>query len=190
MDAQAESAARPKPCPRCQVALQSIALGSVKLRQCPKCEGFWVDVETFNEICRDRERQAAVLGGASPPPARLDLTLDPVRYLHCPECHTLMNRVNFSGHSGVVIDACRGHGTWFDRNELQQIVEFIRAGGLDLARKRDLEQLARVQANRPPTHVIESPAPGDNWSLGQDKEWDFLHVLDVIGSALVRLFSN
>ena len=57
----------------------------------------------------------------------------------CPECGKLMNRKNFSGCSGVVLDWCREHGSWFDRNELQQIVAFIRNGGLHKA--RELEQL-------------------------------------------------
>ena len=41
--------------------------------------------------------------------------------------------------SGVVLDWYRDHGSWFDRNELQQVVAFIRSGGLHKA--RELEQL-------------------------------------------------
>jgi Zn-finger nucleic acid-binding protein len=48
-----------------------------------------------------------------------------------------MNRINFARCSGVVVDVCRGHGTWFDRDELSRIVEFIRGGGLDAARSRE-----------------------------------------------------
>jgi Zn-finger nucleic acid-binding protein len=121
----------------------------------------WVSVETFNEICADRDKQAAVLGGASPPPAPLDPTVAEVRYLPCPECHTLMNRVNFAGHSGVIIDVCRGHGTWFDRDELQHIVEFIRAGGLEESRARELERLEAARVRRTPTLGIEGSAFGD-----------------------------
>ena len=43
--------------------------------------------------------------------------------------------------SGVVVDVCKGHGTWFDRDELQQIIEFIRGGGLDVARAREKQDL-------------------------------------------------
>jgi Zn-finger nucleic acid-binding protein len=52
-----------------------------------------------------------------------------------------MNRVNFAHHSNVVVDVCKGHGTWFDRDELRRIVEFIRAGGLDSARAREVAEL-------------------------------------------------
>jgi Zn-finger nucleic acid-binding protein len=48
-----------------------------------------------------------------------------------------MNRINFARCSGVIVDICKGHGSWFDRDELTRIVEFIRAGGLDAARDRE-----------------------------------------------------
>lgn len=48
-----------------------------------------------------------------------------------------MNRINFARCSGVVVDICKGHGTWFDREELSRIVEFIRGGGVDAARARE-----------------------------------------------------
>lgn len=48
-----------------------------------------------------------------------------------------MNRINFARCSGVIVDICKGHGSWFDRDELTRIVEFIRAGGLDAARARE-----------------------------------------------------
>jgi hypothetical protein len=56
-----------------------------------------------------------------------------------------MHRVNFAHCSGVVIDVCREHGTWFDVNELHRIVQFIRAGGLDRSRER---QKAALEAER------------------------------------------
>jgi hypothetical protein len=54
-----------------------------------------------------------------------------------------MNRVNFARCSGVIVDVCRLHGTWFDRDELRHIVEFIRGGGLDKARVIEIEELKR-----------------------------------------------
>ncbi len=35
-------------------------------------------------------------------------------YRPCPVCTRLMNRVNFGRRSGVLIDRCRAHGSWFD----------------------------------------------------------------------------
>ncbi len=48
-----------------------------------------------------------------------------------------MNRSNFSKNSGVIVDICRQHGVWFDAEELPKIIEFIRQGGLDHARKKE-----------------------------------------------------
>ena len=53
------------------------------------------------------------------------------------------NRINFAKCSGVIVDVCKGHGTWFDRDELTRIVEFIRGGGLDAARAKERPLLAR-----------------------------------------------
>jgi Zn-finger nucleic acid-binding protein len=48
-----------------------------------------------------------------------------------------MNRINFAHCSGVIVDVCKGHGTWFDRDELSKIVQFIRSGGLEMARQKE-----------------------------------------------------
>jgi hypothetical protein len=57
----------------------------------------------------------------------------------------MMNRHNFGRASGVVLDVCRPHGTFFDRAELHGVVRFIRGGGLERARERQLERLAEEE---------------------------------------------
>jgi len=59
----------------------------------------------------------------------------------CPQCGQLMNRINFARCSGVVVDICKGHGTWFDRDELSAIVQFIRGGGLEVSRQKDKAEI-------------------------------------------------
>jgi Zn-finger nucleic acid-binding protein len=132
-------------CPRCRVALESVAVGSARLKECPRCDGLWVDVAAFERIVNEREEQAAVLGAPSPLPKHAAGGHDRVRYVPCPECGQLMNRVNFARCSGVVVDVCKGHGTWFDRDELRQIVEFIQGGGLSVSREREKQE---VEAER------------------------------------------
>ncbi len=39
------------------------------------------------------------------------------------------------------MDVCKGHGTWFDREELTRIVEFIREGGLEASRRKEKSQI-------------------------------------------------
>jgi Zn-finger nucleic acid-binding protein len=130
-------------CPHCRVEMESVAVGTASLRECPRCEGLWVDVESFEQIIAEREEQSSVLGAAAVLPERTGSSHEPdkVRYVPCPECDQLMNRVNFARCSGVVVDVCKGHGTWFDRDELRRIVEFIRGGGLEASRAREKLEL-------------------------------------------------
>ena len=184
----AATAAVPRSCPTCRIDLQAVALGASEIHECPQCSGLWVDVETLQKICADREQQAAVLGGATPDPlATPSMTiLEAVRYRPCPICQTLMNRVNFSERSGVIIDVCRGHGTWFDREELRRVVEFIRAGGLDASRARDLQRWETEKRRKTTAPVtIEAPLGGD-----MTRDPDLGDIIYLIGRAFVDLLKK
>lgn len=52
-----------------------------------------------------------------------------------------MNRINFARCSGVIVDVCKGHGTWFDSDELSGIVQFIRGGGFELSRQKEKREI-------------------------------------------------
>ena len=39
------------------------------------------------------------------------------------------------------MDICKGHGIWFDRDELSRIVEFVRGGGLEISRAKEKLQI-------------------------------------------------
>jgi Zn-finger nucleic acid-binding protein len=142
-------------CPRCKVNLEAVVIGASHVRECAQCEGIWMDTETLRQICFDKEKQAAVLGMPTHFPTNEGLQLEKqIRYLPCPVCRDLMNRVNFANFSNVIVDVCAQHGTWFDRDELRRIVDFIRSGGLDRARereKRDFEEDRRLASA---THLL------------------------------------
>jgi Zn-finger nucleic acid-binding protein len=120
--------------------MKAVTVGRSALQECPGCAGLWVDPETLREICTETERQAAVLGLAQPATEAPDHSV-PIRYVPCPVCHKLMNRVNFARSSNVIVDVCKAHGNWFDKDELRRAVEFIRAGGLERARSRELAEI-------------------------------------------------
>jgi Zn-finger nucleic acid-binding protein len=128
------------PCPVCRIATTPLRLKQTSLHECPRCQGTWLDSESFRRICAEQERQADILG--APAHSRPPVVIPPrnFRYRGCPICQRLMNRYNFANASGVVIDSCAAHGVWFDRDELRQIVEFIRAGGVELAAQRERER--------------------------------------------------
>jgi Zn-finger nucleic acid-binding protein len=131
-------------CPRCRSDMSSISLGGTAIRECEKCEGLWVGFAAFEKICADREQHPAMLGNAFPVRAAKSLSgaeLPKAVYVPCPQCGQLMNRINFAHCSGVIVDVCRGHGTWFDREELREIIEFIRGGGLDRSREKEKREI-------------------------------------------------
>lgn len=133
-------------CPRCKILLRSVTVGNSTLRECAKCEGLWVNKSLFEHICTDREQQSVILGMAFSIPQEEVGTADlKVRYYPCPICKSLMNRVNFARCSAVIVDVCREHGTWFDKDELRRIVEFIRSGGFDKERTYEIEEIKRQQ---------------------------------------------
>lgn len=133
-------AEKPLDCPRCAAPMSTVQVGAARVRECPRCSGLWLRADAFERVAADAEQQAAVLRFQSSAPA-VAAGEERVRYLPCPECGTVMNRTNFQRISGVILDQCRSHGAWFDRDELRRIVEFIRGGGLDLARRRERERL-------------------------------------------------
>jgi len=128
-------------CPRCRSEMSFLKIGSTALRECEQCLGLWLDVTSFEKLCADREQQSVVLGSASPAPTHAVHETSKVHYVPCPECSQLMNRINFARCSGVIVDICKGHGTWFDRDELSRIVEFIHGGGLEASREREKAEL-------------------------------------------------
>ncbi|HEU4564567.1 MAG TPA: zf-TFIIB domain-containing protein [Gemmatimonadaceae bacterium] len=141
-------------CPRCRAPMSSVRVGEVALSECGRCEGIWLDPRSFERLCSDREAQALLPGASreAEAPARADV----VRYLPCPCCGGMMNRVNFARSSGVVLDVCREHGTFFDRDELHRTLRFIREGGLDRARAREREALREERRRLELLHDIRS----------------------------------
>jgi Zn-finger nucleic acid-binding protein/RNA polymerase subunit RPABC4/transcription elongation factor Spt4 len=133
--------AKDRECPRCQTEMSSVTIGSTSVLECERCLGLWLDVSSFKKICADREQQSAVLGVASPAPSHAVRETSKVKYVPCPQCSQLMNRINFARCSGVIVDFCKGHGTWFDRDELSHIVEFIRDGGLEASRAKEKAEI-------------------------------------------------
>lgn len=134
--------AKDRKCPRCKSAMVLVTLGLTTVLECEQCLGLWLDVPSFEKICADREQQSAVLGAASHAPTSATRRTSKVSYVPCPECALLMNRVNFARCSGVIVDICKQHGTWFDRDELSRIVEFIQEGGLNASRTKEKMEIA------------------------------------------------
>ena len=100
-------------------------------------------------LLRDLLQQREVYGVAAPRRVQRSNPMSQrVRYIRCPSCGELMNRKNFGGTSGVVVDVCHLHGTWFDAGELPVVMAFVESGGLARARRLDEERRAREKNER------------------------------------------
>ncbi len=134
-------------CPRCQGELKIRALGETSVIECRSCAGMWLSSTDFERVCSDadeQERAARALGGASPPAHVVPEV--PIRYLPCPQCQQMMYRRNYASCSGIILDVCNKHGVWLDHRELERVLQFVAAGGLDKARTRELEEIERKRA--------------------------------------------
>ena len=165
-------------CPRCRVQLNLLQVKDSDLCECQKCGGLWADVETFENICASRENRAAVLSLISTRHSALE-NKHPARinYVPCPDCKQLMNRNNFARSSGVIIDICKHHGVWFEAEELPKIIEFIRRGGLEHARRKEKleidDQRDRLRQEQQKLRLEQ------NRSSAQGSSWDSDSNLDI-----------
>ena len=134
----------PLPCPRCNATMQALKLGGTRASECAECGGLWLDAQSLQRLVDEREQHASIIGELSRHVSRAS-TPETIRYVPCPRCTKLMNRVNFAHSSGVILDVCKADGVWLDRGELQRVLGFVDAGGLTAQRERELEQLVEEQ---------------------------------------------
>jgi Zn-finger nucleic acid-binding protein len=145
--ADLDGKAEKRRCPRCPSShLVARLIGDVLLDECPDCLGLFVDLAALERILSERRqaRADAVLGALrgldAIAPGTASTQPHELLYIKCPDCQNIMNRRNFARGAHVVVDVCRDHGTWFDANELPQVIRFAMQGGLERADKLELEQ--------------------------------------------------
>jgi Zn-finger nucleic acid-binding protein len=172
------------PCPRCRSPLEVSAAGAweradppfaggdARLHECPRCGGMFVPRDALAEILARAEVQGAI------PETRGVPALETVTYIPCPMCHTSMNRVNFGKLSGVIVDVCRSHGTWFDAGELTRVVAFAASGGLVKTRARELAEKRELEARRSSAHADAIVSLERHDMETRAEAWsDFLHTI-------------
>ncbi len=184
-------------CPRCtpeiETALTAHLVGDTLLDECAHCGGLWVDRPAFDRVVADRERQSKLLavdldGARAPTAFEQGAAVPPVRYLPCPDCHVLMNRKNFGDRSGVIIEICKPHGLWFDRDQLSAALRFVMSGGLEETRRRRLEELEHQRAAAtaaPPVQHFGNSAYKTVW---QNKGVGLSDVGEIVLEALGHFF--
>jgi Zn-finger nucleic acid-binding protein len=179
-----ESALVESRCSDCHTSLEAIREAAGTLLNCRGCGGQFAE----HALLRSWLEQPELIGQAFPdapyqkPPPKA--TIERVHYRPCVVCQQLMNRKNFGGASGVIVDVCARHGTWFDAGELSQVLAFVKSGGLvrerarEAARQREGLAHEHERAPRSAPFSFDSPAQGaDPGSFAKDL-WAF--VVDVL----------
>jgi Zn-finger nucleic acid-binding protein len=133
--------AKPLDCPLCHEGMQALLLGATEVRECAACGGLWADPGTLQRLSDAREAHADVVSVLATRLVTNVVATEVIRYVPCPCCAKLMNRTNFAKSSGIILDVCKNHGVWFNRGELQRMLQFVSGGGLARARAREHEQL-------------------------------------------------
>jgi Zn-finger nucleic acid-binding protein len=159
-------------CPACpgKHRLVSRRLGrqQVTVLECGRCGGFWLGHEAFRQLVERALHEALPFGTVALPQAgSAGRGLQQRRrgrfYRPCVVCGELMNRFNYGRVSGVIIDACREHGIWFDPKALSRILDWIHKGGADvtaraeaLERQEEARTADALEHRRPPHHFLDA----------------------------------
>jgi Zn-finger nucleic acid-binding protein len=143
-----ETQLRGAQCSDCRKPLEALSEPAGTLLLCRHCGGQFVEHALFRHLIEHAESAGQAIPDAPyqrPPPRA---ALERVHYRPCSACGQMMNRKNFGGASGVIVDVCAKHGTWFDAGELPQVLEFVQSGGLirERLRERERERLAHAHA--------------------------------------------
>jgi len=121
----------PLGCPKCLAPMSVFRGEDAVLHACGTCRGVWLD----NGACQ--KLMAGMLSSSTQEAvARVDTrpggaggssgadSANPARKLACPACGSPMTFVR-TEFSGVCVDVCARHGTWFDSNEIRAIAQAI-----------------------------------------------------------------
>jgi hypothetical protein len=148
------------PCPRCGGPLE----GRDGVLGCAGCGGTFVTHAGLAELCAAK--------GTAPPFARTRAarTVSDAAYVACPQCHEVMSRRLFGDATGLVVDVCTVHGTWFDPTELAAALRVAAASEVPIAlgTREPLPAPRATPTERPATEEEAGPHFGDvvRWLLG------------------------
>lgn len=115
-------------CPVCKDAMITLELDEVEVDYCLSCGGIWLDAGELEMLLGDSQQAHTVLSSFK---AARHCDEKPRR---CPICLKKMEKILVGPDKiSKLIDKCRkGHGLWFDKGELQDV---IKMGSFDKERK-------------------------------------------------------
>ncbi len=174
-------------CPNCDISLQTINLkqkGHFEIERCNSCYGLFFDPGEIEDLLETSVTGVFDTNFQLLEHINKERYQKPtkVKYIKCPVCRVLMNRVRYGHRSGVVIDRCITHGVWLNNGEITHLMEWKKAGGQILHEKR---QNREKQENRSgPVKVFES---GSNKHYEITRNLDF-DITELVSELIFKIF--
>lgn len=174
-------------CPECHISMQTISLEMqppLQIERCEQCFGLFFDPGEVEALLQNLVSPVFAVN----PELLGNINKDryqnnkPVKYLECPVCLNMMNRVAFGHRSGVVIDQCKAHGIWLDGGEITHLLEWRKAGGQILHEQKQAEK--RQKSNRPTDAKVDI----DMLMRRYEKQDNESGLLETISSLVFKLF--
>jgi Zn-finger nucleic acid-binding protein len=106
-------------CPVCKNAMITLELAEVEIDYCTGCKGIWLDEGELEMLLGDGGQSKALISSFNKSPESKE------KPRRCPICDKKMEKVTVGGSGPILMmDRCiKGDGLWFDRGELNDIIE-------------------------------------------------------------------
>jgi len=106
-------------CPVCKNAMITLELADVEIDHCTDCGGIWLDAGELELLLGEPGKSKQLLDSFKIDPDSSE------KVRKCPICDKKMLKIVIgSSEPALLIDKCKkGDGLWFDKGELQNIVD-------------------------------------------------------------------
>ena len=174
-------------CPHCETELQTVKLdvnGPLFIERCKSCFGLFFDAGEIETLLEHSVSNVSNINLALIKNINKDRfqSQRKIKYVKCPVCRILMNRVNFGHRSGVIVDQCSSHGIWLDSGEATHLMEWKKAGGQLLHSKNE----AKEKSKKKTSHASRSYDLPDYTQRSKSSESE---LLESVSSLIYKFFS-
>jgi Zn-finger nucleic acid-binding protein len=108
-------------CPQCKEPMIVLELEDVEIDHCVSCGGIWLDAGELELLLGDSQDKDNLLASFQADEGSKE------QRIRCPICSKRMGKVLCGTGKTTCIDKCRnGHGLYFNRGELHEILEQVR----------------------------------------------------------------
>lgn len=148
-------------CPRCRTPLNPQQAQRLTMHCCYSCGGLFLDGAASRRVVEAVDPSAMATAQQVSQGAQRPVATDAVA--PCPVCARALERMPIPAAS-VTVDVCSEHGVWFDRDELQRVVQAVAPQGqrtTPVPMAPQQQPMVPPTAGGPPPMVMgqQQPAP-------------------------------